>query len=186
MGREHARIRLVRDEAERAVEPASAEPLAPAELFHEYSGYVAVVATRLLGRNDEIDDVVQEVFLRALKGVHRLRDTGAIKGWLATVTVRVCGKRLTRRRRAQMLGWGSSSAADGIAPGASPEQQALLAEVYAVLDSLPAAERVAWCLRHVQGETLESVAELTGCSLATAKRRIRKTQEVLRKRIVHG
>jgi RNA polymerase sigma-70 factor (ECF subfamily) len=47
-----------------------------------------------------------------------------------------------------------------------------LAKVYAVLDALPSDERVAWSLRHVEGERLERVAELCGCSLATAKRRI--------------
>ena len=56
--------------------------------FRRYSRYVAAVALRLLGRDDEVDDVVQEVFLAALRGLERLREPEAVKGWLATVTVR--------------------------------------------------------------------------------------------------
>ena len=52
------------------------------------------------------------------------------------------------------------------------EQRALLSRVYKILDGIPANERIAWSLRHIEGEPLESVASLAGCSLATAKRRI--------------
>ena len=56
--------------------------------------------------------------------------------------------------------------------GISPERQALLARVYTVLDKLSVEQRLAWTLRHVEGEKLEQVAEHCSCSLATAKRRI--------------
>jgi RNA polymerase sigma-70 factor, ECF subfamily len=49
-------------------------------LFRRYSAYVAAVALRLLGRDDEVDDVVQEVFLAALRGLRQLREEGAVKG----------------------------------------------------------------------------------------------------------
>jgi DNA-directed RNA polymerase specialized sigma24 family protein len=41
-----------------------------------------------------------------------------------------------------------------------------------LLDSLPAEARVAWSLRYIEGETMPRVAELCGCSLSTAKRRV--------------
>jgi RNA polymerase sigma-70 factor (ECF subfamily) len=66
-----------------------------------------------------------------------------------------------------------------IASGASAEQRALLSRVYAILESLPVDVRIAWTLRHVEGEKLESVARLCGCSLATAKRRIASAQQAM-------
>src|SRR5690349_8645681 len=36
------------------------------ELYRRYAPYVAVIATRILGRDDELDDLVQDVFLGAL------------------------------------------------------------------------------------------------------------------------
>jgi RNA polymerase sigma-70 factor (ECF subfamily) len=48
-----------------------------------------------------------------------------------------------------------------------------------VLDAVPADQRIAWTLRHIEGEQLEAVADLCGCSLATAKRRITAVSRTL-------
>lgn len=150
--------------------------------YRRYARYVAAVALRLLGRDAEVDDVVQEVFLTALRKLDGLRDPEAIRGWLATVAVRVAGRKLRRRKLWAFLGRDAESDAayEGIAAtGATPEDRALLARVYKVLDGLPVAERIAWTLRHVEGEQLEQVALLCGCSLATAKRRIAAAHAVI-------
>ncbi len=150
-------------------------------LFREHSAYVAGLAYKLLGRNDEVDDVVQDVFIGAMRGLSSLREPGAARGWLATVTVRMVGRRLRWRKVAHFFG--STRPAEEYervaSAEASPEQRALLARVYAVLDELPVPQRMAWTLRHVEGERLEAVAAACGCSLATAKRRIAAAQDFL-------
>ena len=154
-------------------------PPALDELFRRYSGYVAAIGLRLLGRPDEVDDLVQDVFLAAHRGLAGLRAAEAVKGWLAAVTVRLARRRLRMRRLRGFVGLddGPGRSALELADGsASPEQRALLARVYRVLDELPVALRLAWTLRQVEGEPLDSVATLCGCSLATAKRRITEAQ----------
>ena len=47
------------------------------------------------------------------------------------------------------------------------------------LAELPARERAAWLLRHVEGYELAEVARLCECSLATAKRRIAAAERVI-------
>jgi RNA polymerase sigma-70 factor (ECF subfamily) len=150
-------------------------------VFRAYSKYVAGVAARLLGRDDEIDDIVQTVFLTALHGMKQLRDPRAAKGWLATVTVRVATRKLRYRRLKSMVGMDDAPdyAENVVAPGASPEERVLLSRVYTVLDELPAKERVAWTLRYIEGERLEDVAKLCGCSLATAKRWIARAHSAI-------
>jgi RNA polymerase sigma-70 factor (ECF subfamily) len=66
---------------------------------------------------------------------------------------------------------------------ASPDERALLSEVYQVLERLPIDHRLAWTERHLEGEALDQVALLCGCSLATAKRRIAAAQAALDKEI---
>ncbi len=150
-------------------------------LFRQYAPYVARIGHRLLGRGDEVDDLVQDVFLAAHRGLKHLREREAIKGWLATVAVRLARRRLRRRRVAVVLGFdGAPDYRELADDGASPEQRALVARIYRALDELPVEQRIAWSLRHVEGESLERVAELAGCSLATAKRRIKAAQEQLR------
>ena len=55
----------------------------------------------------------------------------------------------------------------------------LLTRIYRALDEIDPKSRIAWILRNVEGEQLEDVADACGCSLATAKRRITATQELL-------
>jgi RNA polymerase sigma-70 factor (ECF subfamily) len=149
-------------------------------VFRRYGPYVAAVAHRLLARDDEVDDTVQEVFLVAVRGLARVRDPLAVKSWLARIAVRVARRRLQVRRFRSYLGMDGPAAYDAIADeSASPEQRALLQRVYRVLDGLPADQRIAWTLRYIEGEQLEAVATLSGCSLATAKRRIAAAAQTL-------
>lgn len=155
------------------------KPAGPEDLYREYAGYVAALAYKILGRDAEVEDVVQDVFLAAVSGLHRLREPAAVKGWLASATVNVASRRLRRRKVFAVFGLDDGPDEEPSAPGASSEQRVLLAQVYLALEALPVNDRVAWVLRHVEGESLDAVAELTGCSLATAKRRISAAQTAL-------
>ncbi|MBI5531426.1 MAG: sigma-70 family RNA polymerase sigma factor [Deltaproteobacteria bacterium] len=156
------------------------QPLTLDHAFRLYSRYVAAIAKRLLGRDDDVDDVVQDVFLRAHKGLGQLRETEALKAWLATVTVRVARRKLRLRKIGRVFGLGEAPEYEQIAStGATAEDRAVLARLYALLDTMPVDNRIAWTLRYIEGEKLEEVAELAGCSLATAKRRIAAAQETI-------
>jgi len=153
------------------------EPLDAGQLYRRFAPYVAAIGLRMLGRDDEVEDLVQDVFLDAQRGLAQLREVEAVKGWLATVTVRKAHRRLRARGLRRMLGLDDAPDYTSIvAPGASPAERAMLGNVYRALDQLPATERLAWGLRYIEGERLERVAELCGCSLATAKRRIAAAQ----------
>jgi RNA polymerase sigma-70 factor (ECF subfamily) len=162
-----------------ALVPEPAHEDGPVEfdrLFTRYSGYVANIAARLLGRDDhEVDDVVQDVFIIASRQLDDIRGMAAAKPWLGTVTVRVVARR-RRFRRWRRLFSDDAELPDVPSTGVSPADKALLAQVYRVLDKVPEVNRTAWLLRHIEGEPLESVAELCGCGLSTAKRRITAAQ----------
>jgi RNA polymerase sigma-70 factor (ECF subfamily) len=95
------------------------------------------------------------------------------------VAVRIARGRLRLRRVREWLRLDDHEPESLVTGGASPEDSAFLTQVYAVLDRLPIEERLAWTLRHVQGEPLAAVADLVGCSLATAKRRIASAQDAI-------
>jgi RNA polymerase sigma-70 factor, ECF subfamily len=155
-------------------------------LMQRYERYVAGIAVRLLGRDDQdIDDVVQDVFWKAWRHLPSLTDMQAARGWLAVVTTRVVRRKRVRRRFRRFFHVDSPSE-DVPAPGASAEEMATLTRVYAELDRLPIDDRLAWSLRYIEGEQLGTVAEACGCSLATAKRRIQAAQGALREVLADG
>ncbi len=157
------------------------------DLFRRYAPYVAAIGLRLLGRPDETDDLVQDVFLAVHRGLDRLRDPRTIRGWLATIAVRMAGRRLRRRRLRRWVGLDAHAEYGAVLrTEAQQEDRALVASVYRALDLLPAAARIAWCLRYMEGEPLSGVAALAGCSLATAKRRIAAAQAALEEALSHA
>ena len=141
-------------------------------LFERYAPYVARIGLRLLGRESDVDDLIQDVFLAAFRQRHQVREPAAFKGWLAVVTVRTARRQLRMRKLRGFVGLDSLPPLELREPGMSPERRALLSKVYQVLEGLPIEQRLAWTLRFVEGEKLEDVAEQCACSLATAKRRI--------------
>jgi RNA polymerase sigma-70 factor (ECF subfamily) len=159
------------------------EPPGLGKLYAEYARFVAWFASRLLTRQDEVEDVVQEVFLIAARHLDSLTDPPKVRGWLKTVTLRRAARVLRWKRVRARLGMTNRSEGSDqwlASPDASPEDRVVLLELLATLERLPTDLRIAWTLRHLHEESLESVADLAGCSLATAKRRIAAAEVRLR------
>jgi RNA polymerase sigma-70 factor (ECF subfamily) len=146
-------------------------------LYSRYAPYVAAIAMRILGRESEVEDLVQDVFATAVRGLRRRRNHAEVKRWLATVTVRRSIRRLRLLALWSWMDLDEEPHWDRIADAdVSPDERRLVAQVYRALERLPIRDRVAWVLRHVEGESLQQVADLCGCSLATVKRRIARAQ----------
>jgi len=153
---------------------------AAAQLYQRHLPYLLGMAVRMLRSRAEGEDVVQDAFAIAFERLSTLRDPTAFKSWAAQITVSLVRKRIRRQRVFGSLfgvghgqGHGEDATLELLAgPSSNGETRAELSLVAAVLVALPAEQRLAWMLRYVEGEELESVATLSGCSLATAKRRI--------------
>lgn len=166
--------------------PAAAAPITLDAAFRAHAGFVAGVALRVLGRPSEVDDLVQDVFLRVLPRLGDLREPAALRGWLAVITARLARRRLRSRRWKVWLGMGGEHDYTELADGAaSPQDRALLGELYRALDRLPVHQRLAWTLRHVEGLELAAVAQACDCSLATVKRWIGAAEAALRMEVDH-
>ena len=164
-----------RDEPARATQPPTL-----AELFRRYARYVATIGFKLLGRDDELDDLVQDVFIEAHRGLHQLRDLDAAKAWLARITVRRAVRRLRRQKLRAFFSLETMVGQPAIVDNAAtPEERAHITSTYRLLEALPVPQRIVWLLRHVEGETLDSIAVLCGCSKATVQRRLRAARAAL-------
>lgn len=151
-------------------------------LYRRHAAFAMNLAVRIQGNASDVDDIVHDAFLRAHFRLQELRDTAAFRAWLGAIVVRLVRSRLRRSRILSAVGLGGADPVDldSIAsPNASPEIRAQLAQVYALLRTMPANDRIVWTLRFIEHHRLEHVAELAGCSLATAKRRIQRAQRFI-------
>jgi len=156
-------------------------------LYRRHSGFALNLAVRIQGSANDAEDIVHDAFLKASQRLSELREASAFRPWLGSIVVRLVRTRLRRQRLLRSFGLASAEPIelDAIAsPNADPESRVLLAQVYSLLQTLPADERIAWTLRYVDHHRLEVVAKLVDCSLATAKRRILRAQRFLTEHFV--
>lgn len=146
-------------------------------LFDRYAKELERLLYRILGPDPEIADLLQDVFVAALGSIDKLREPEALRGWLRGIAVRKARKCIVRRQRWRFIRVVAPSELPELdAPVATPEISEALRCTYAVLAQLPADERVAFALRHIGGMELTQVADATGVSLATIKRRLQRAQ----------
>ena len=150
-------------------------------LYRKHVRRVTDIATRVLGRTHEAEDVVQETFLKALQRLATLREPALFSRWVMRIAMNMVRAKLRKRRLLRSLGLDASlddaTLERMAAPSTPPDVRAELAGIDAALRDVPANQRLAWMLHVVEGWSLPEVAEACECSLATAKRRIKSARE---------
>src|SRR5215470_5163748 len=149
-----------------------------------YDRYARVVHGILLCRVPprEVDDLVQEVFLAALRQLHSLRDVSRFGAWLGTIT----------RNRANDYHRKTSPVQQVTEPGA--EEQAVArgndhvveqeaAMVLAVLRTLPESYREPLMLRLVEGMTGPEIAARMGLTHGSVRVNLHRGMQMLRERL---
>jgi RNA polymerase sigma-70 factor (ECF subfamily) len=153
-----------------------------AGLFDRYHAHVRRVLLHVLGPDQELADLVQEVFLTAIDSIDKLDDPDSLRGWLGGIAVFTARARMRRRTRWRILElWPSDELpeVEGVSP--EPEMDQALRATYRVLERLPADERIAFALRFIDAMELTDVARTCGVSLSTIKRLLGKAQDRFQK-----
>jgi RNA polymerase sigma factor (sigma-70 family) len=143
--------------------------------FETHRPYLHAIAFRMLGSHADADDAVQEAWLRlARTGGGGIED---LRGWLTTVTGRIC---LDALRRRGVRGEQPLELSIGMLPQEAgdsrigPEEEALLADsvglaLYVVMDALTPAERVSFVLHDVFEIPFDAIAGILDRSTAATK-----------------
>lgn len=158
-------------------------------IFRLYHPMVHALAARMLGDSTEVEDAVQEAFIRAFRGLKTFRGDASLKTWLYRIATNVC---LTHAERAkkqaplerldETLGpEGSETRGSQLASGDRlPEDEVLGAElaerIQQALDRLSPEFRAVLVLRDIEGLSYEEVAEATGANLGTVKSRLARAR----------
>jgi RNA polymerase sigma-70 factor, ECF subfamily len=146
------------------------------DAFRRHRGALAAAAARVLRRHEDVDDVLQDAFVEALRGVHALREPAALRAWLTRVTVRAAQR---HRGPTRFVSLEDAPAEHVVDPRPSALDLALLAAIGELMAGIPAERRRAWALRTVDGEPIDDIAACCGCSATTVKRRIAEVQALL-------
>jgi len=150
------------------------DPRAPRVLWNRYARLVYRILRRSLGQQNEVEDLVQEVFLSLFRRLPTLREPRALPAFLVTITTLTLRHELRRRwvRRHMTLGAREDIDPDLRVVYPNPEARQAVSRLYAILDLLGSEDRIAFVLRFIEGMELTEVAAALDLSLATTKRRL--------------
>jgi RNA polymerase sigma-70 factor (ECF subfamily) len=144
---------------------------AAGELWDHFSPLVRALLVRAVGAEPDIEDAMQEIFLRVFHKGRSLRDPALLRSYVVAVTVHYIRSEFRKRaRRSVRIERGARPAAQVTVsnPGAPLAVRAL----YRALERLPPEERLAFVLRFFEAADIVEGAALAHVSVATFKRRL--------------
>ena len=176
--RRHVPLHLVPDSA--PVEASDAdlgrallggEPWAPAATWNRFAPMVFRMASRALGNEDEAEDVTQELFFRLFARVATLQNPDSFRSFVTSFAIRILKWELRRKRARSGLSFREpKDLPEAPYLGADPEARDVIRRFYAMLARLRPRDRLVYCLRHLDGHSLDEIADAMELSLSTVRR----------------
>lgn len=145
------------------------------QLYLHYARMVHGILMARVPRID-VDDLVQDVFLQAMRRLAGLRDTSAFGGWLAAIARNRGNDHLRQARTAEPL-------EDGIGVGADAAVSFEAQVVLQALHALPETYRETLVLRLIEGMTGPEIAAATGLTPASVRVNLHRGMKQLRERL---
>jgi RNA polymerase sigma-70 factor (ECF subfamily) len=169
------------DEADLIKRCRASERAAHEELYHRFRRPVAGNLYRVLGDRTDLDDLVQEVFVIAFRGLDRFRGDARLSTWLYRICVNVAlGRIRTRKRRPAAIGvtdLDQTSPDPSLVerpetPERSLERRRDQQRVYAALEQLAPKKRMVLYLHEIEGHDLKEIAYLVDSNPVTVRTRL--------------
>ena len=162
-------------------------------LVLKYQDKVHAIVSRYIKDFHEVDDVVQEAFIKAYRALAKFRGESAFYTWLYRIAVNTAKNYLVARNRRPPASDVDAGDADYYEGGqrlqdiGSPENLLYRDELEAVVDQsirdLPEDLRTAVTLREFEGLSYEEIAEIMDCPVGTVRSRIFRAREAIDEKV---
>ncbi len=165
------------------------EPEAYKELYNNYVQKIGRIAKSYLDV-DDVEDVVQEVFMKVYKSVRKFRGDSALSTWIYRIAVNVCKDMLSKKRKKReiLTSFGLEDNDEKTLPEPVEEikpTDELLREVSAeeirrAIESLSKEDRLLITLREIEEMSYLDMANVVGKPVGTVKSRLHYAREKLK------
>lgn len=141
-------------------------------------------AASLIGSQDSGLDVLQEVWIRAFRGIGKLKDPGALRSWLYSITHGIAVDRIRRnssRERAESVELESFEETEE--PSFAAEDAAA---IHQALGEIGLKHREVLVLHFLEDLSIEEIARVVGCSVGTVKSRMHHAKRAMKEILTGG
>jgi RNA polymerase sigma factor (sigma-70 family) len=151
------------------------------ELIEGWYGPLWQYCRRITGNDEAAADIAQEVWLRVLKGIARLRDPGSLRAWLFGIARRVLMDRFREQYAAPIAA--DVDIGDISADAFTGDAEEDLKDMRDGLARLPIVEREVLTLFYLQELSLAEVSDVVDVPLGTVKSRLFRARQLLRQEL---
>ena len=154
-------------------------------LFNEYLGLVRGLLIKSMGPQSDVDDLVSEVFVGLFESAGNIRSAAGLRSYVVSVTMNTARREFRRRKRFNLFflrdeGQEIAERTPGVD---DPKAKAALLQLHRILEGLDDEERLVFVLHVLEELPLQEAAANLSVSLSTAKRRLKKANERIRRRV---
>ncbi len=149
------------------------------ELMARHGPRLGRYAYHMLGDRMEAEEAVQDAFVRAHRGLDRA-DPDRFGAWIFRILANRCRTRRARRRRSDRTVIPMEQPPEAPAPRTTDDGGAWREEIQRALATLPADQREAFLLKHVEELSYEEMERVTGAGTSALKMRVMRACERLR------
>jgi len=158
------------------------------ELVNRYQNRLLNFVYRTTGDRERAEDLVQEVFVRVYRHIHRFDRSRKFSTWIYTIASNLAKNELRNRSRNPLVlfqtirrNWEDDDRPLQFEdPGTRPDdlyrKRHLREVVEDAVDKLPPHHRNVFVLRELEGKSYEEIAEITSCNLGTVKSRLNRAR----------
>jgi RNA polymerase sigma-70 factor, ECF subfamily len=158
-------------------------------LVLKYQDRIYRLIQRLVNGSDVVDDLAQEVFIRAYRSLGDFKGESSLYTWLYKIALNLCRNhyRTQGRRPAHEELDEADGATGSVAAGGTPEEEVFRREFWEHLrrglEELPAEQREAVVFCDLEGMSYEEMAEVMGVPIGTVRSRIFRGRRALQGRL---
>jgi RNA polymerase sigma-70 factor (ECF subfamily) len=137
-----------------------------------YERCVRRVLIRILRETPDVQDALQDTFVKVFRSANQVKDPLALKSWVLRVAASVGLDEFRKRQRLRERGLSDQEKVDLVSFVTPVEARSALREAYRLLSVMPEQEQQVFMLRYIDGLELSKIAHECDISLATVKRRL--------------
>ena len=158
-------------------------------LIREYQSRIFATARKYARRESEIEDIVQEVFIRAYQKLSTYRAEAPFEHWLMRLAVRVCYDFLRSHQKNRESSFtditdDNCSFLERYVSDPHPDAErhaAIRTLIYRILEQLSPRSRQVIVMQELEGKSIKEISSLTGCSISLVKVRAFRARKEMRK-----
>ncbi len=162
-------------------------------LVLKYQHKVAHIASRYVRDSDEVQDISQDTFIRAYRGLKKFRGDSSFYTWLYTIATNTSKNHITRRNRRpthnslDIEDPDVVQKADSLVDVADPQSEYFTDEIEATVKDairqLPDVLQKTLTLRELDGHSYDEIARIMNCPVGTVRSRLFRARDEIGKRL---